>query len=289
MIETILIFAFGFLLASLTALLLLPAVNARAGRLARRRMATLFPLTGVEAAAEKDYLRAQFAVERTRMEQRMQAVGATKHADMATIGVRTLEAAALARTVSEREALITVREGEIAAVRSERDGIAGDLATSRSDLAVGVATLGILEEAHRTLLDELLLSRRRPQPREAAPQDSDAQDHEAQDHEAQDLEAPATNRDATARSYGPFPVATLEPATDPQMRIAELAAECEALRARLAVAEAATGHAGTGIEAQNAALRESIVAVAEALVRSERLPSVAAFTMPGPATRSSPP
>ncbi|KQT14763.1 hypothetical protein ASG40_05510 [Methylobacterium sp. Leaf399] len=284
MIETILIFAFGFLLASLTALLLLPAVNARAGRLARRRMATLFPLTGVEAAAEKDYLRAQFAVERTRMEQRMQAVGATKHADMATIGVRTLEAAALARTVSEREALITVREGEIAAVRSERDGIAGDLATSRSDLAVGVATLGILEEAHRTLLDELLLSRRRPQPREAAPQDSDAQDSDAQD-----LEAPATNRDATARSYGPFPVATLEPATDPQMRIAELAAECEALRARLAVAEAATRHAGTGIEAQNAALRESIVAVAEALVRSERLPSVAAFTMPGPATRSSPP
>ncbi|KQT90429.1 hypothetical protein [Methylobacterium sp. Leaf466] len=279
MIETILIFAFGFLLASLTALLLLPAVNARAGRLARRRMATLFPLTGVEAAAEKDYLRAQFAVERTRMEQRMQAVGATKHADMATIGVRTLEAAALARTISEREALITVREGEIAAVRSERDGIAGDLATSRSDLAVGVATLGILEEAHRTLLDELLLSRRRPQP----------QDSDAQDHEAQDLEAPATNRDATARSYGPFPVATLEPATDPQMRIAELAAECEALRARLAVAEAATRHAGTGIEAQNAALRESIVAVAEALVRSERLPSVAAFTMPGPATRSSPP
>ena len=43
--RNIMIFALGFLAASLLALLIIPAVNARAERLARRRVEALFPLS----------------------------------------------------------------------------------------------------------------------------------------------------------------------------------------------------------------------------------------------------
>ena len=56
------IFALGFLAASLCGLLLLPALNARAARLERRRAEARLPLSPAEIAAERDFLRAQFAL-----------------------------------------------------------------------------------------------------------------------------------------------------------------------------------------------------------------------------------
>ena len=63
MVETAMIFALGFLAATLIALLIIPAINARADRLARRRAEALFPLSISELTAEKDHLRADFAVQ----------------------------------------------------------------------------------------------------------------------------------------------------------------------------------------------------------------------------------
>ena len=104
------IFALGFLAAALCALLLLPAVNARALRLSRRRIEARLPLTVAEVAAEKDHLRAEFAVARRRLERRVEAVHAARHADMAAIGARTLEAAALSREVEARDATLRERQ-----------------------------------------------------------------------------------------------------------------------------------------------------------------------------------
>jgi hypothetical protein len=61
-IETVMIAAIGFLAAALLALLIIPAVNARAERFARRRVEAQFPLSISELTAEKDHLRAEFAV-----------------------------------------------------------------------------------------------------------------------------------------------------------------------------------------------------------------------------------
>ena len=82
-IETVMIFALGFLAASLCGLLLLPAVNARAARLARRRAEARLPLSPAEIAAEQDFLRAQFAVQQRRLERRVETVEAKRQADMA--------------------------------------------------------------------------------------------------------------------------------------------------------------------------------------------------------------
>ena len=258
-IETIMIFALGFLMASFCALLVLPAVNARAARLTQRRAAALFPLTSVEIAAEKDYLRAQFAVERRQLERKVQAVAASKHTDMAAIGARTLEAASLARTVTEREAAMAVKDGEIATALGERDRVAGNLEATQAELTVGVSTLLVLEDAHRNLLDDLLRARR--QGDSAAIAGALVSDTET-----------TTIQDAASTTGEP-------PAVDLQAQVATLSAERENLQAKLAAAEIALATAQAGAERENAALRDSISAVAEALVRGERLPSVGAFSM----------
>ena len=72
MIETVMIFALGFLSAGLLALIILPAVNRRAERLAKRRYEALFPLSASELAAERDHLRAEFAVSARRLEQKLE-------------------------------------------------------------------------------------------------------------------------------------------------------------------------------------------------------------------------
>ncbi|WP_204351678.1 hypothetical protein, partial [Klebsiella variicola] len=61
-IETAMVFALGFLLASLLALGLLGAVWRRAVKLTTRRVENAIPLSMAEIKADKDQLRAEFAV-----------------------------------------------------------------------------------------------------------------------------------------------------------------------------------------------------------------------------------
>jgi chromosome segregation ATPase len=238
-IETVMIFALGFLAAALCALLLLPAVNARALRLSQRRIEARLPFSVAEVAAEKDHLRAEFAVARRRLERRVEATQAARHADLAAIGARTLEAAALSRRVEAGTTILQAREAEIAETRTALASVESDLAAARADGAVGRATLQVLEDAHRDLLDDLVRQHH------AAP-------------------APdATGIDLTARC------AAL--AAERETLRASLAAAEEALAQ--AVARTAPQDNDT------AALRLRITEVADSLLRRDRLPAVAAYPL----------
>lgn len=147
------IFALGFLTASLCGLLVLPAVNARAARLARRRAEAAVPISPAEIAAERDFLRAQFAVQQRRLERKVETVQARRQADMAAIGARTMEAAALGRDLAARQA-------DLAEASRLRALLESELAVSREDGSASLATLLALEVAHADLLDSLLLARR---------------------------------------------------------------------------------------------------------------------------------
>jgi len=151
------IFGLGFLLASLCALIALPTVNARATRLARRRIEATLPVSTAEVAAERDHLRAEFAVAQRRLERRAEAEAAKRHAEMAALGARTMEAetAVAARLRSE---------AEVARAQEKIAGLDRDLAVSREDGETGLATLHALEEAHRSVLDSLKLARRTRDP-----------------------------------------------------------------------------------------------------------------------------
>lgn len=79
-------FALGFLVAGLFTLMFLPAFWRRAMRLSMRRLNMLTPLSLEKVAAERDLLRAEFAVRYRRLEQQMAAVKATKTNDLVEIG-----------------------------------------------------------------------------------------------------------------------------------------------------------------------------------------------------------
>ena len=151
------IFALGFLAASLCGLLLLPALNTRAARLERRRAEARLPLSPAEIAAERDFLRAQFAVQQRRLERRVETVEARRQADMAAIGAGTMRVAALARDVAARDA-------EIAQAQAKTRELETELALARDDGSASLATLQALEDAHADLLDSLLALRQGPAP-----------------------------------------------------------------------------------------------------------------------------
>jgi chromosome segregation ATPase len=152
LIETAMIFALGFLVASLLGLLVLPAVNARAARLARRRAEARLPLSPGEIAAERDFLRAQFAIRERRLERAVEAARAARHADMTAIGAGTMKAAALTRD-------IVARDAQLAEVRQANGNLEESLTQARADGTTSLATLHALEEAHADLLESLLALR----------------------------------------------------------------------------------------------------------------------------------
>ena len=82
------LFALGFFVASLIALAAAPAFWRRAIRLSTRRLEMQLPLSPEEILAGRDLLRAEFAVERRRLEQKAEALNLVHAADMAELGHR---------------------------------------------------------------------------------------------------------------------------------------------------------------------------------------------------------
>src|ERR1700736_2441773 len=73
-IEQAMVFTFGFLAASLIALAAAPAFWRRAIRLSTRRLEMQLPLSLEEILAGRDLLRAEFAVECRRLEQKAEVL-----------------------------------------------------------------------------------------------------------------------------------------------------------------------------------------------------------------------
>lgn len=153
------IFALGFLAAGLCALLILPALHARAERLARRRVEALFPLSIAELTAEKDHLRAEFAVVQRRLERRVDEALAGKHADMEEMGRRAVRIELLMQDVEGRDGRIATLEDELSRTQGTLADTEARLAGAERDGEAASATLAALEEAHGTMLGELGVQR----------------------------------------------------------------------------------------------------------------------------------
>ena len=103
-IEQIMVFALGFLFSGLLTLLFLPALWRRALRLSRRRLEMQMPLSMDEIVAERDQLRAEFAVDRRRIEQAAEALQLARANDMSELGRRAASLAALEDEVANLRA-----------------------------------------------------------------------------------------------------------------------------------------------------------------------------------------
>jgi chromosome segregation ATPase len=120
------VFALGFLVAGLIALAAAPAFWRRAIRLSTRRLEMQLPLSPEEILAGRDLLRAEFAVERRRLEQKAEALNLVHAADMAELERRAATIAgqdaglrALSQQDSERRAELAALQRALADTSAE--------------------------------------------------------------------------------------------------------------------------------------------------------------------------
>ncbi len=141
------VFGLGFFTAGLLALACLPAVWRRALRLTSYRLRQLVPLSADEIAADRAGLRAQFAVEQHRLEQRI-TEGETHRSDlMAGLGRREAALSAMTEAAS--------RDGaSIAELKTEHDAAQREVVSLTSQMAAANLALHELEGlAERRLYD----------------------------------------------------------------------------------------------------------------------------------------
>src|SRR5213596_4424305 len=89
MIEPIMYVGLGFLAASLVALVIIPFVHARAVRLTLRRLEAATPLSMAEIQADKDQLRAEFAMSTRRLEMSVEQLKNKTTSQLAELGKKS--------------------------------------------------------------------------------------------------------------------------------------------------------------------------------------------------------
>ena len=89
MIDSIMYFGIGFLVAALLGLLFIPAVHNRAIRLTMKRLEASMPVSITEIRADKDQLCAEFAVSTRRLELKIEKLKAQTTSQLAELGKKT--------------------------------------------------------------------------------------------------------------------------------------------------------------------------------------------------------
>ena len=134
MIEQAIFGCIGFLLAALLAVAAAPGITRRARRLAEARARLLAPLTEAQAIAERDALRAQHAVDRLGLEQRLSEVE-----DLAAR--RQIEIGRQSSRIVGLEEISAARAAEIGALREEFGALERDARELRSQLGAARVAL----------------------------------------------------------------------------------------------------------------------------------------------------
>src|SRR5512143_1568102 len=86
MIESIMYFGIGFLLAALSVLVVAPLVHGRAERLTMRRLEATIPISMAEVQADKDLQRAEFAMSTRRLEMKVEQLKTNSAGQLAELG-----------------------------------------------------------------------------------------------------------------------------------------------------------------------------------------------------------
>src|SRR5256886_9272785 len=110
MVEPLMYFGLGFLIASLVGLVIVPLVHARAVRLTARRLEAATPVSMTEIQADKDQLRAEFAMSTRRLEMSVDQLKAKTTSQLAELGKKTDAINRLKAELGEKTATIFALE-----------------------------------------------------------------------------------------------------------------------------------------------------------------------------------
>src|SRR5215471_11884287 len=141
MIEPIMYIGIGFLFAGLLVIGIIPLVHARAVRLTRKRLEAMTPMSLAEIQAEKDQLRAEFAMTTRRLEMSVEEMKAKTNNQLAEIGKKSEAIGKLRLELNEKTETMFALEArekqlieEIANVRTELAARTEALATTEQSL-----------------------------------------------------------------------------------------------------------------------------------------------------------
>lgn len=119
MIEPIMYFAIGFLVSALLGLMIVPLVHNRAVRLTTKRMEAATPLSMAEIQADKDQLRAEFAMSARRLEMSVEQLKNKTTSQLAELGKKTDAINRMKVELGEKNATIFQLEAREKAVKEQ--------------------------------------------------------------------------------------------------------------------------------------------------------------------------
>src|SRR6188768_1153050 len=144
MVEPIMYFSIGLLFATLLAIVIMPLVHGRAVRLTMRRLEAATPLSMAEIQADKDQLRAEFAMSTRRLEVSVENLRTKSTSQLAELGKKGDAINRLKIELGEKTATIFALEARDKALRDQ-------LRTTEEEVAVKTTTM---HEAQRALSDK---------------------------------------------------------------------------------------------------------------------------------------
>jgi chromosome segregation ATPase len=144
MIEPIMYFGLGFLAASLIALITMPFVHGRAERLTTRRLEAAIPVSMAEIQADKDQLRAEFAMSTRRLEMSVEQLKSKTTSQLAELSKK-------ADAINQLKAEVGEKTATIFALEAREKTFKDQLQATEDELAVKT---GALRQAERALADK---------------------------------------------------------------------------------------------------------------------------------------
>src|SRR5512138_1730762 len=144
MIEPIMYLAIGFLISMLFGLMIVPLVRNRAVRLTTKRMEAATPLSMAEIQADKDQLRAEFAMSARRLEMSVEQLKNKTTSQLAELGKKTDAINRMKVELGEKTATIFALEARDKALRDQ-------LRATEEEFAVKTSAM---HEAQRALSDK---------------------------------------------------------------------------------------------------------------------------------------
>jgi len=119
MVEPIMYFAIGFLVSTLLGLAIVPLVHNRAVRLTTKRLEAATPLSMAEIQADKDQLRAEFAMSARRLEMSVEQLKAKTTSQLAELGKKSDSINRLKFELGEKNAAIFSLEAREKAMKEQ--------------------------------------------------------------------------------------------------------------------------------------------------------------------------
>ena len=144
MIEPVMYFGIGFLIAALIGLVIVPLVHNRAVRLTMRRLEAATPLSMAEIQADKDQLRAEFAMSTRRLEMSVEQMKAKTTSQLAELGKKSDAINRLKMELGEKTATIFALEARDRALKDQ-------LRATEEELSF---KLNAMREAERALAEK---------------------------------------------------------------------------------------------------------------------------------------